>query len=1212
MPHEIVYPQGCRPINEELGSDELIRRLKTLAHTLQAMGQDEGMYQQYIPLALHLAEEHFLMHQSKDVQLLIACCIADVLRVYAPEAPYKDPEQVKSIFMFLIKQLNGLRDPKDPAFKRYFYLLENLAYVKSFNMCFDLEDCQEIFCHLFALMLKIVNDEHSSKVKSFMLDVLVPLITESDIVSNELLDIILMNIVEPNKTSRKNAYHLAKELINKCSDTLEPYINAFFNQVLILGKEEKGLSICNKVYDLIYELNKICPSVLLAVLPQLECKLKSNQEQERLGAVALLARMFSEKESVLARNHHQLWRAFLGRFNDISVTIRIKCVQYSMHFLINHPELRKDIVETLKLRQHDSDENVRYEVVAAIVSTAKKDFEIVSQSEDLLDFVKERTLDKKFKIRKEAMTGLSLIYKKHLSDSDVPQATKKAVLWIKDKILKGYYMQGMEDRLLVERLLNTSLVPYTLPPEERMKKLYHLVGTIDDHATKAFVELQKSQLTVRKSVGEWLEIHRRPPSMEREKDIGARLIQISRFLPDPLKAQEFLVRFSKNMMKDPSLLLGMEALVRPDMSCKDCTHTTSLVLKKLGQPVQTNLYYTTVKMLLERISSVMVDSIAIRALIGFVEDCLKGGNLIEEIGLHPNNAGERGLRLLVMLSYIFPHHFLHEDIIQHLIRLLSMEEDYIAPLVLTVLTFLGKYKRLDDVVPNEINQLIPICKRFVETGTPKQAKHAIRCLFKNVSNNVEGLFSEMLEKVKENLTPTSPNYRTAIVALGHIAYNLPDHYPVHIKNLVSRKIVKELLVKESDGGGQNNDDDWCEEDQLPEETRCKIEGLKAMARWLLGLKNDKMSAQKTFRMLAAFMTNKGDLLQSGKLSKAEMSWLRLAAGCAMLKICEQKGVGDQFSPEQFYILSHLMIDEVPQVRETMMIKLHKGLGRGLPNKCLPLDFMGFYVLSGFEQDKRLRSAAKSFMFLDINKRREYAKTLTMGSSACSIDKAMSQLPHILPDYMLVFALPILVHCPLYTSHEDVEELTRLRTVLWFILEPLIQKNDSYCYGFYKELIDKMKNLNDAVKPEDNNVNCKLWALCDLSMDLLAQKTVNFEFKDFPAEARISPMYFKKNEDPNFVNTKVYIPPELMMSGNGRKGLTNASVHMSTTERPVRKTTRGRKPPPEPSDTNEHDVKPASASDSRIHLPHMEVDSDDQEEREPPPKRGRLAKLEKAE
>lgn len=57
-----------------------------------------------------------------------------------------------------------------------------------------------------------------------MLDVLCPLITESDIVSNELLDIILMNIVEPQKSQKKNAYLLAKEIIVKTSDTLQPYI----------------------------------------------------------------------------------------------------------------------------------------------------------------------------------------------------------------------------------------------------------------------------------------------------------------------------------------------------------------------------------------------------------------------------------------------------------------------------------------------------------------------------------------------------------------------------------------------------------------------------------------------------------------------------------------------------------------------------------------------------------------------------------------------------------------------------------------------------------------------------------------------------------------------------------------------------------------------------------------------------------------------------
>lgn len=77
-------------------------------------------------------------------------------------------------------------------------------------------------------------------------------------------------------------------------------------------------------------------------------------------------------------------------------------------------------------------------MVIAIVSAAKKDFDVVARSEDFLTFVKERTLDKKFKIRKEAMSGLAHIYKKYLEMApNVPEATKGAVTWMKDKILHG-------------------------------------------------------------------------------------------------------------------------------------------------------------------------------------------------------------------------------------------------------------------------------------------------------------------------------------------------------------------------------------------------------------------------------------------------------------------------------------------------------------------------------------------------------------------------------------------------------------------------------------------------------------------------------------------------------------------------------------------------------------------------------------------------------
>ena len=57
-------------ISEDLGSDELIRRLKTLAHTFQTLGQaeDETTYADYTPLAIHLVDEHYLNNPSRFVQ----------------------------------------------------------------------------------------------------------------------------------------------------------------------------------------------------------------------------------------------------------------------------------------------------------------------------------------------------------------------------------------------------------------------------------------------------------------------------------------------------------------------------------------------------------------------------------------------------------------------------------------------------------------------------------------------------------------------------------------------------------------------------------------------------------------------------------------------------------------------------------------------------------------------------------------------------------------------------------------------------------------------------------------------------------------------------------------------------------------------------------------------------------------------------------------
>ena len=291
---------------------------------------------------------------------------------------------------------------------------------------------------------------------------------------------------------------------------------------------------------------------------------------------------------------------------------------------------------------------------------------------------------------------------------------------------------------------------------------------------------------------------------------------------------------------------------------------------------------------------------------------MQGGTVIEDVGLPAELAGQRGLKMLTVLSYVFSAHFQHNNILRNMIALLSLEEDYISPYILKAFTYLGRFKPLIDSHQGVLEELAPICKDLAMSGTPKQAKHAIRCMFVNTETDTDSsidIFTDLVDSFKTTLNPHHENYRTAIVALGHIAYNMPEKYQVPIKNIISRKIVKDLLVKDSSTNGKRDQsaEKWCEEDELPEETKCKVEGLKTMARWLLGLKQDVLSAQKTFRMLNAFIKQKGDLLEQGNLSPCEMSWLRLGAGTAMLKICEQKGVGDQFTAEQFYNLAQLMV-----------------------------------------------------------------------------------------------------------------------------------------------------------------------------------------------------------------------------------------------------------------------------------------------------------------
>ena len=61
-----------------------------LARGLKGLNEESTL--KYRPLALHLSTEYFIEHSSKDVRLLVACCISDLFRIYSPDGPYTDTE----------------------------------------------------------------------------------------------------------------------------------------------------------------------------------------------------------------------------------------------------------------------------------------------------------------------------------------------------------------------------------------------------------------------------------------------------------------------------------------------------------------------------------------------------------------------------------------------------------------------------------------------------------------------------------------------------------------------------------------------------------------------------------------------------------------------------------------------------------------------------------------------------------------------------------------------------------------------------------------------------------------------------------------------------------------------------------------------------------------------------------------------------------------
>jgi hypothetical protein len=113
---------------------ELIKHLDKLHNTLADVGQEMSDNPKELTFtAKQLVAQDLLQHKDKEVKLLTVCCLVDILRVFAPDAPYSNEETV-SVFRAIVNQLRAMATSQslsDLHASKVYYILSSIATVQS-------------------------------------------------------------------------------------------------------------------------------------------------------------------------------------------------------------------------------------------------------------------------------------------------------------------------------------------------------------------------------------------------------------------------------------------------------------------------------------------------------------------------------------------------------------------------------------------------------------------------------------------------------------------------------------------------------------------------------------------------------------------------------------------------------------------------------------------------------------------------------------------------------------------------------------------------------------------------------------------------------------------------------------------------------------------------------------------------------------------------
>ncbi|KAJ1456664.1 hypothetical protein M885DRAFT_517061 [Pelagophyceae sp. CCMP2097] len=463
---------SCAAIEGATSSRAVVEELEAVCDALGGLEQAEDRPRGLREIATTLVSERITAHRSSAVRLWAACCVCDVLRIYAPHAPYSNGELVAG-FQVITEQLTrlGAEVPNATLTERCTYILDSLREFQSSCALVGLyhqdESALTALVDFVDAVIYSAREDGSDSARESAAEVLSTVLSECEPLPNELMERLLLGLTPAARKRNARAHWVVQQAMRERYEGLARPVAAYLRGTLSLtlaapasesaprrrarvgdsdggdsdggdsdgGSDASGESSgwaaapavsefdVNNVYALVYEFHLVEPRMLLYILPLATERLRCDALATREKVVTLFAKLFAATHYDYAEQYREHYVEWLKRFRDTEPVMRARMVSLALKVIETRPQLRSDLLRHVARSFDDTAVDVRQQAVRLscdfMLQIAPRGLDDASGGADwdcIIEKLYERTRDKRAEIRKEALTGLVQLYRAHVSD----------------------------------------------------------------------------------------------------------------------------------------------------------------------------------------------------------------------------------------------------------------------------------------------------------------------------------------------------------------------------------------------------------------------------------------------------------------------------------------------------------------------------------------------------------------------------------------------------------------------------------------------------------------------------------------------------------------------------------------------------------------------------------------------------------------------------